>query len=356
MATRLLSLLFLFVPVTIWLGLTGGPPLAVFVTACLAVVPLAGLMGRGTEQLTHHVGPGLGGLITSSFGNAAELILGFIALREGHLDVVKASLTGSIIGNMLLVLGLAMLLGGWRHRELRFSRAAAESHSSMMFLAVVALVIPAIYARVSEHRHPEHIESLSLDIAGILMLTYGASLVFSLKSHRDLFAPAVEPDAPVDRPGEGAHWSRRRSILTLLGAAVGIAVVAEFLVGAVEAAGSALGLGDVFMGVVVLALVGNAAENSTAIQMAVRNQMDLALGIAVGSSMQIAIFVAPLLVFAGHLMGTPLGLEFTILEVAAVILSVGVVTLLIRDGRTNWFEGLQLLAVYAILAIAFYFI
>jgi Ca2+:H+ antiporter len=317
------------------------------------VVPLAGIMGRGTEQLTRHVGPGLGGLITSSFGNAAELILAFIALREGHVDVVKASLTGSIIGNMLLVLGMAMLLGGWKHKELRFSAAAAESASSVMFLAVVGLVIPAIYAQISQHKHPEHIESLSLDISAILMLTYAASLVFSLRSHRHLFRPAVEPSMDEEH---GPGWSLARSIGTLVGAAVLIAVVAEFLVGAVEAAGAAFGLGDVFMGVVVLALVGNAAENSTAIQMALKNQMDLSLSIAVGSSTQIAIFVAPLLVFAGHWLGTPLGLEFSVLEVAAVMLSVVTMTLLIRDGRTNWFEGLQLLAVYAILAMAFYFI
>jgi Ca2+:H+ antiporter len=351
---KILNALFIFVPIAIWLGLTESSPSSVFLVSCLAIIPLAGLMGRGTEHLTRHVGPGLGGLISSSFGNAAELILAFIALREGHIDVVKASLTGSIIGNMLLVLGLAMLLGGWRHKELHFSRAAAESNSSMMFLAVVALVIPAIYARVSEHKHPEHIESLSLDIAGILMLTYAASLVFSLKSHRHLFKPEVEPAA--SHHGGEPGWSVARSVGTLLAAAGGVAVIAEFLVGAVEAAGATLGLGDVFMGVVVLALVGNAAENSTAIQMAMRNQMDLALAIAVGSSMQIAIFVAPLLVFAGHLMGRPLGLEFTILEVTAVMLSVGTMTLLIRDGRTNWFEGLQLLAVYGILAMAFYFI
>ena len=352
MVSRILSLLLILVPISIWLGLSGGPPAVVFVTACLAVVPLAGLMGRGTEQLTRHLGPGLGGLITSSFGNAAELILAFIALREGHMDVVKASLTGSIIGNMLLVLGLAMLLGGWKHKELRFSAAAAESGSSVMFLAVVGLVTPAIYAHISKHEHPGRMESLSLDISAILILTYAASLIFSLRSHRHLFRPEVEPV----EDHHGPQWSLRRSIATLVVAAVLIAVVAEFLVGAVEAAGAALGLSDVFMGVVVLALVGNAAENSTAIQMAMRNQMDLSLAIAVGSSTQIAIFVAPVLVFAGHLLGTPLGLEFSVLEVAAVMLSVLTMSLLIRDGRTNWFEGLQLLAVYAILAMAFYFI
>jgi Ca2+:H+ antiporter len=355
MAKYLLGTLVVFVPISLWLGLSEAAPLAVFVTSCLAIVPLAALMGRATEELTHHTGPTLGGLVSSSFGNAAELILAFIALRQGHVDVVKASLTGSIIGNMLLVLGLAMLLGGWRHRELRFNRAATDSNSSMMFLAVVALVIPAIYARVTNHRDPAHIESLSLDISIILILTYAAMLVFSLKSHRDLFRPEVSPDAH-SALAQGPPWSIGRSVAILVAAAVGVALVAEMLVDAVDAAGQALGLGDVFMGVVVLALVGNAAENSSAVQAAVRNQMDLSLAIAIGASMQIAIFVAPLLVIAGHLMGTPLGLEFTLMEVAAVMLSVGAVTLLVRDGRTNWFEGAQLLAIYLILAIAFYFL
>jgi Ca2+:H+ antiporter len=297
------------------------------------------------------MGPGIGGLLNASFGNAAELIIAFMALRAGETEIVKASLTGSIIGNILMVLGLAMLLGGWKRKELVFSKLAAESGSSMMVLAVVALVIPAIYAQVTQHTHPDHLESISLDISYILILTYAASLVFSLKTHKRLFASEEEP-----AEAHGDVWSVGKSMGVLLGAAVLVGFVSEFLVHAVDAAGKAMGLGKVFMGVVVVAVVGNAAEHSTAILVAMKGKMDLALGIAMGSSMQIALFVAPALVIAGHLMGTPLGLEFTLLEVVAVMLSVSAVALLIHDGKTNWFEGFQLLAIYAILAIAFYFI
>jgi Ca2+:H+ antiporter len=346
--------LLVFVPLSFWLGFTHASPVSVFLASCLAILPLAGLMGEATEHLTHHTGPGIGGLLNASFGNAAELIIAFMALRAGEIEIVKASLTGSIIGNMLMVLGLSMLLGGWKRKELTFNRLGAESASSMMFLAVVALVIPTVYANVTDHKHPGHIESISVDISFILILTYAASLFFSLKTHERLFAPADQGDAAAHL----AHtpWSVGKSLGVLLGAAALVGVVSELLVHAVDAAGASLGLGKVFMGVVVVAVVGNAAEHSTAILVAMKNKMDLSLGIAMGSSMQIALFVAPVLVLAGHVMGTPLGLEFTILEVVAVMLSTGAVALLIHDGKTNWFEGLQLLAIYAILAIAFYFV
>lgn len=355
-AKNALRAMLVCVPVSIGLGLTHASPTLVFVTACLAILPLAGLMGEATEHLTHHTGPGIGGLLNATFGNAAELIIAFMALRAGETEIVKASLTGSIIGNILMVLGLAMLLGGWKHKELRFNRLAAESGSSMMVLGVVALVIPAIYAQVTQHSHPEHIESLSFDISWVLIFTYAASLVFQLKTHQHFFAPADGTDAAEALDDHGAVWSMRKSLLMLLGSAALVGVVSEFLVHAVDAAGSALGLGKVFMGVVVVAVVGNAAEHSTAVLVALKGKMDLALGIAVGSSMQIALFVAPVLVIAGHWMGTPLGLEFTVLEVVAVMLSVAAVSLLIHDGKTNWLEGLQLLSIYVILAMAFYFI
>jgi Ca2+:H+ antiporter len=355
-AKNLMRLLLVFVPVSLALGMTHATPTWVFLTSCLAILPLAGLMGEATEHLTHHTGPGVGGLLNATFGNAAELIIAFMALRAGEIEIVKASLTGSIIGNILVVLGLAMLLGGWKQKELGFSRTAAESGSSMMVLAVVALVIPAIYAQVTQHRQPDNVESISVDISWILILTYVASLVFSLKSHKHLFAPAEgEGDAAMELE-HGAVWSKPRSFLVLLVAAGFVGWVSEHLVHAVDAAGQAMGLGKVFMGVVVVAIVGNAAEHSTAVLVAMKGKMDLALGIALGSSMQIALFVAPVLVIAGHFMGTPLGLEFTVLEVVAVMLSVAAVALLIHDGRTNWFEGLQLLAIYAILAVAFYFV
>jgi Ca2+:H+ antiporter len=351
---NVLRVLLVFVPISVGLGLTHAAPVWVFLTSCLAILPLAGFMGEATEHLTHHTGPGIGGLLNATFGNAAELIIAFMALRAGETEIVKASLTGSIIGNILMVLGLAMLLGGWRRKELVFSRLAAESGSSMMVLAVVGLVIPAIYAQVTQHKHPEHIESISLDISYILIACYVASLVFSLKTHKRLFT-AAESDVAAELE-EGRPWSVAKSVGVLFTAAGFVGVVSEFLVHAVDAAGVAMGLGKVFMGVVVVAVVGNAAEHSTAVTVALKGKMDLALGIAMGSSMQIALFVAPVLVVAGHFMGTPLGLEFTVLEVVAVMLSVGAVTLLIHDGKTNWFEGFQLLSIYSILAIAFYFI
>jgi len=345
--------MLVFVPISLWLGLRHVSPTAVFVASCLAILPLAGIMGEATEHLAHRAGPGVGALLNATFGNAAELIIGFLALRAGETEIVKASLTGSIIGNMLMVLGLAMLFGGWKHKELRFNRMAAETGSSMMLLAVVALVIPAIYATVTSHREPEHIESISLDISLILILSYVASLVFQFRTHQRFFAPdgGVAEEIAAVRP-----WSIGRSALVLLTAAVLTGLVSEFLVRAVDAAGTALGLGKVFMGVVVVAAFGNAAEHSTAVVVAMKNKMDLAFGIAMGSSMQIALFVAPVLVIVGHLIGQPLGLEFTLLEVAAVVMSVLAVDRLVADGRTNWFEGVQLLAIYWILAVTFYFV
>ncbi|HVO12853.1 MAG TPA: calcium/proton exchanger [Vicinamibacteria bacterium] len=345
----------LFVPISFWLGLSHASATAVFVVSCLAVLPLAGLMGEATEQLAHRCGPGIGALLNATFGNAAELIIGLIALRAGEVEIVKASITGSILGNMLMVLGVAMLVGGWRHKELLFNRRAAELGSGMMVLATVALVIPAIYASVTHHREPEHLEAISLDLSWVLIASYLASLLFQLKTHQRLFAPPREA-AHRDGGPSAPAWPLWRSLGLLLGAAVLVGFVSEFLVGAIHSAGEALGLGKVFMGVVVIAVIGNAAEHATAVLMAARNQMDLAFGIAMGSSMQIALFVAPVLVIAGHLMGQPLGLEFSLLEVAAVMLSAMAVAHLASDGRTNWFEGFQLLAIYAILAVAFYYI
>jgi Ca2+:H+ antiporter len=352
----ILYAMLVFVPVSFWLGLTHAAPTAVFVVSCLAVLPLAGLMGESTEHLGHHTGPAIGGLLNATFGNAAELIIGFMALRAGETEIVKASLTGSILGNMLMVLGLAMFVGGLKHKELRFSRMAAETGSGMMVLATVALVIPAIYASVTHHREPEHLEAISLDISIVLILTYVASLLFSLWTHEQLFAPPADAAGSAASDPREKPWSLGRSLGVLLASAVLIGFVSELLVGAIHAAGESLGLGKVFMGVVVIAVIGNAAEHSTAVLMAAKNKMDLAFGIAMGSSMQIALFVAPVLVIAGHAIGRPLGLEFTLLEVAGVMLSVMAVAQLASDGRTNWFEGVQLLAIYAILAVAFFYI
>jgi Ca2+:H+ antiporter len=353
-AKNVLYVLLLFVPISLYLGLTHASPTAVFVTSCLAILPLAGLMGEATENISHHTGPAIGGLLNATFGNAAELIIALIALKAGQHEIVKASLTGSIIGNMLMVLGLSMLIGGSKYKELKFSNLAAESGSSMMILAVVALVIPTVYARVTHHTHPEHLESISFDISFILLACYVASLFFQLKTHAHLFRG---PGEDVAEEIEGGHvWGMGKAISVLLAAAALVAWVSEFLVYAVDHAGESMGLGKVFMGVIVVAMVGNAAEHSTAVLVAMRGKMDLAFNIAMGSSMQIALFVAPVLVIAGHWIGQPLGLEFTILEVVAVMVSVGAVSLLVHDGKTNWFEGVQLLSIYAILAIAFYYV
>ena len=354
-ALRPIHALTLLVPIALWLERTGVGPVPLFITSCLAIVPLAGLMGEATEQLARRAGPALGGLLNATFGNAAELIIGLIALRAGETAIVKASITGSILGNLLMVLGLAMLVGGWRRTELTFNRLAAESASGTMLLAVVALVLPAIYARVTDHRSPEHIEALSLDISYVLIATYAASLIFQFRTHRQLVEPQAA-EAETSAAGDDGPWSLTRSLGVLVAAAVAIGVVSEVLVAAVDEAGTALGLGKVFMGVIVIAVVGNAAEHSTAILVARKGQMDLALGIAMGSATQIALFVAPVLVIAGHLIGHPMGLEFTLLEVSAVMLSVMAVSYLVLDGRTNWFEGVQLLAIYTILGMTFFFL
>ncbi len=317
----LLFAMLVFVPASFWLGLTHASPTAVFVVSCLAVLPLAGFMGEATEHLAHRSSPAIGGLLNATFGNAAELIIGFMALRAGETEIVKASLTGSILGNMLMVLGLAMLVGGLKHKELRFSRTGRrDEHRHDGARHGRARDPRDLRVASRTHREPDHLESISLEISVVLILTYVASLLFSLWTHQQLFAPpasAHEGAADARRPEpEEKPWSLARSFAVLLASAVLIGFVSEFLVGAIHEAGEALGLGKVFMGVVVIAVIGNAAEHSTAVMMAAKNKMDLAFGIAMGSSMQIALFVAPVLVIAGHLIGQPLGLEFTLLEVA----------------------------------------
>src|SRR5258706_4735366 len=280
---NVLRLLLVFVPVSFYLGMTHASAPWVFVFACLAILPLAGLMGEATEHLTHRVGPGIGGLLNASFGNAAELIIAFMALRAGEKEIVKASLTGSIIGNLLMVLGLAMLLGGWKRKQLKFSRLAAESGSSMMVLAVVGLVIPAIYAQVTNHTHPEHTESISFDISIVLIACYAASLFFSLKTHQHLFAG--EAGGGLDEQNVGAVWSKATSIAVLVVAAGLVGWVSEFLVHAVGEAGTRLGLRKVFMGGVGVAVGGKTGEHSTAVMVAPQGKKGLPLGIAMGSAL-----------------------------------------------------------------------
>ena len=361
---RVLPLLLVFVPIAAvggWLHWSGP---SVFACAALAIVPLAGLMGRATEQIAERLGAGVGGLLNATFGNAAELIIAAVALSRGYQDVVKASLTGSIIGNALLVLGAAIVAGGIGRDRQTFDRVAAAAGSTLLALAAVGLVVPAIFHLVAgspefggtlaPEREAYLERTLSLAIAAVLFATYLLSLIFSLHTHRHLYVGAT---AVATRPAAAPAGHTRRAVVTLVVATVLVAWMSEVLVGTVEEASHALGLTRVFVGVVVVAIVGNAAEHSTAVLMAMKNQMDLALNIAIGSSIQIALFVAPLLVFVSWAMpGGPMDLRFGAFEVLAVGVAVGAVNLVAQDGESNWLEGALLLAVYLILGIAFYFL
>ncbi len=364
-----LAWLLIFVPISIALRFIPSfdNPTALFICSCLAIIPLAGWMGKATEHLAEHLGQGIGGLLNATFGNAAELIIALFALSKGLEGVVKASITGSIIGNMLLVLGFSLIAGGAKFKTQKFDRTAASTAATALTLAAIALLIPTIFHLVAAQVPvaqggwtPQKEQNLSLAIAVVLIITYGFTLYFSLVTHKDLFVGEAMQGAAQEvgheEEASGDHWTKGKSIMVLLGATALVALISEFLVGAVEAARGALGFTEVFVGVIVVAIIGNAAEHSSAIMMAMRNKMDLSLGIALGSSLQIALFVAPVLIFASYLFGRPMNLEFTIPEVVAVIGSVIIAQQIASDGESNWIEGLQLLAVYAILAILFYYL
>jgi Ca2+:H+ antiporter len=336
---------------------------ALFIVAAIAIIPIAGWMGHATEQLAHRMGEGIGGLLNASFGNAAELIIALIALRAGHIEVVKASITGSIIGNLLLVLGASILGGGLRFKRQSFNKTAARVSCTALILAAAALVIPTVFHFAAE-RTPAgwsavDEQRLSLAIAIVLITTYAAMLVFSLVTHKQLF---VGGEADIAATKEGASdehsepWSIGKAIAILVIATLGVAWISEFLVGAVEAARHSLGVTEVFVGVIIVAIVGNAAEHSTAITMAMKNKMDLSIGIAVGSSLQIALFVAPVLVFASYFFPHQLNLEFTLPEVAAVVFAVFVTDQIAGDGESTWLEGVQLLALYIIIGLLFFYL
>ncbi|MGE0882799.1 MAG: calcium/proton exchanger [Blastocatellales bacterium] len=352
---NLLNLLLIFVPIALLLEILHASPIAIFAASSLAIIPLAGWMGRATENLAEKLGEGIGGLLNATFGNAAELIIAMMALRKGLYEVVKASITGSIIGNILLVLGLSILIGGFKYPKQVFNKTAASLGSTMLGLSAIALVMPAVFHLLVANKPNVREQDLSLEIAIVLIVTYVLSLVFTLKTHSHLYTGGV--DEKEEEEAIGTHgWSKGRSVAVLLGATALVALMSEFLVGAVEEASHQLGLTEVFVGVILVAIIGNAAEHSTAILVAMKNKMDLALNIAIGSSMQVALFVAPVLVFASYAFGQPMNLIFTSLEVVAISVSVLVVALIAQDGESNWMEGVLLLAVYAILGLTFYFL
>ncbi|MDX2031192.1 MAG: calcium/proton exchanger [Blastocatellia bacterium] len=352
---NLLNWFLIFVPIAAALEFTHANPIAIFAASALAIIPLAGWMGRATEHLAEKMGQGVGGLLNATFGNAAELIIALMALRKGLYDVVKASITGSIIGNILLVLGLSILFGGLKYPRQVFNKTAAMLGSTLLTLSAIALVMPGVFHLLTVGKPNANEQDLSLEIAVVLIITYVLSLIFTLRTHSHLYTGGVDEHS--EEEAIGTHgWSQTKSVSILLGATVLVAVMSEFLVGAVEAASHQLGLTEVFVGVILVAIIGNAAEHSTAVLVAMKNKMDLALNIAIGSSMQVALFVAPVLVFASYLFEKPMNLLFTPLEIVAVTVSVLIVTMISQDGESNWMEGVLLLAVYTILGLTFYFL
>jgi Ca2+:H+ antiporter len=351
----------IFIPVAIAVELAHANPVIVFGAAAIGVIPCAAVMGEATEAIAARTGPGIGGLLNVTFGNAPELIIAFFALIEGLQEVVKASLVGSIIGNVLLVLGASMFVGGWSREKQTFSRTAANAQSAMLTLAVAALVFPAIFQLIHGGALPpvgadqvdfgSKVEHLSLGVALVLLVSYGAGLWFSLKTHRDVFNPYHDPKAEEHHP-----WSIKRAALYLALSAVAVGVMSEILVGSITEASDDIGLSEFFVGVFVVAIVGNAAEHWVAVLVAAKDKMDLAVNIAIGSSAQIALFVAPLLVLLSFVVGDdPLALVFNGYELGALLFAVLIANLVTQDGESNWFEGVQLLSLYAVLGLVFYY-
>ncbi len=355
-------LLVPFIVIAVVLDLAHADPILVFAASALGVVPTAALMGRATEHLAHRAGPGIGGLLNVTFGNAPELIIALFALEKGLQEVVKASIIGSILGNLLLVMGLAMLIGGWGRERQKFVAEAASAQATMLLLATVALVLPAMYLLASggelpqlgeeATNFPSNVEHMSFAVAIVLLLSYFAGLWFSLKTHRDVFNPDTEHD---DIPAHA--WSIKKSVGLLAGAGVAVGLMSEILVGSIEEASEGIGLSPFFVSLIIVAVVGNAAEHWVAVYFAARNKMDIAIAIAVGSSAQIALFVMPVLVLLSFVMGPfPLSLEFSGLEIGAILLSVLIAAHVTQEGESTWFEGVQLLAVYVVLGVVFYFV
>jgi Ca2+:H+ antiporter len=353
--------LTVFIPVAIVLKLAGANETLVFVTSALGVVPTAALMGRATEELAARSGPGIGGFLNVTFGNAPELIIALFALGKGLHEVVKASLVGSILGNVLLVLGAAMFVGGLGRDRQIFNRTAASAQSSMLLLAGAALTMPAVFTLVAHgslpgpHEEirdfPSKVEHLSLWIAVLLIAVYAAGLVFSMKTHRDLFNPEHEREEE-----EGEPWSVRRSIAMLAIAGVAVGVMSEILVGSIHHAAESAGLSEFFIGAIVVAIVGNAAEHWVAVLVARKDKMDLAVNIAIGSSAQIALFVAPALVLISFVLGPgPMPFVLNGFELAAILFAVTIANQVTQEGESTWHEGILLLAVYAVFIVVFAF-
>jgi Ca2+:H+ antiporter len=343
--------LLVFIPAAVIVRLFHLGDLWLFVTSAAAIVPLAKILGTATEELALRVGAGIGGLLNATFGNAVEMIIAIFALQAGLYEVVKASITGSILGNVLFVLGLSIFLGGLGRDKQTFNRTAASVVASQLTLAIGALVIPAAFAITSPQGsiNTSLKEALSIGVALALLVSYVAQLIFFLRTHKHLYTEEEAADM------HGQAWTVRHSVIVLLGSTMLVAVMSEILVEGVGYLTHELGLTEIFVGVILVALIGNAAEHLTAVTVAIKNKMDLAVSIAMGSTLQVALFVAPVLVLIGFLIGRPLDLFFNLFELAALGVTMLIATSITHDGESNWFEGVQLLATYAIVAVAFFF-
>lgn len=344
---KILKYLLIFIPISIIGEFMHLPPTVMFVLAALSIIPLAGLMGEATEEISFYTGPKIGGFLNSTFGNATELIISFFALKAGLFDVVKASIAGSVIGNILLVLGASMLFGGLKHKNQSFNKKVIEVSSSMLLFAVIGLCIPAIFTHTIDPKLLNtRYEGLSIVVAIIMFAIYILSLVFSFFTHKDIYS--------IEHEEEGsAKWSLKKSIIILAIATILIAIESEFLVSGVDSITATLGLSEFFVGIILIPIIGNAAEHSTAIVMAMKNKMDVSVEIAVGSSLQIILFVAPVLIFLS-LLFTPMSIVFNQFELVSLIVSVLIVNRVASDGESNWLEGVQLLSVYLIIAAGFF--
>lgn len=353
--------LLLFIPVSLTAHFLEWGATTVFITAALGIIPLAGYMGTATEEIAVVTGPNLGGLLNATFGNATELILAFVALKAGLVEVVKATITGSIVSNLLLVMGFSMLLGGLRYKEQKFQPTAARLNASSMNLAVIAILLPTAVEYTSSGIEQITLQNLSVAVAIILILVYALTLLFSMKTHAYLYDVGVAGMENGDNDADESEAESKHKvnlwfwIFILLIVTITVAVESELLVDSLEEATSALGLTALFTGVIVLPIIGNAAEHATAVTVAMKNKMDLSVSVAVGSSMQIALFVAPVLVIAGWIIGQPMDLNFNPFELVSVTVAVLIANSISSDGESNWLEGSLLLATYGVLGLAFYF-
>jgi Ca2+:H+ antiporter len=371
--SSLIYLLLIFTPIAIALEFIHTDHIVIFVVASVALIPLAKLIGDSTEHLSVHYGATLGSLLNVTFGNAAEIIIAIVAINAGLIDLVKASITGAILGNILLIFGLSILAGGIRYKEQHFSQENVGLQSSMLFLAIIGLAIPTILVNTlnadsanASIENQLNVQILSDILAFLLLVVYAAGIIFTFFTHKHLFLTQPHLDIKEDQKEEGrvkeegynstTSWSKRKSFLFLGLSMAGVIAISEILVGSVEVTAKQFGFGELFVGAIIIGIVGNAAEHSSAIVLARKGKIELSIGIAAGSGTQIALFVVPILVIAGILMNQPFSLVFTLFELVTIFLAAIILNLISRDGKSNWFEGILLTFVYVIIAIGFFFI